>query len=142
MDSIRKIAFITFVIVLFFGFTCEKDREKNVIQEKIKFPEDTELILEIDAEYNLSHGYGHMFRCPVRQVRKGEFEDDTINISVFAEFGEETLYGGYFKPFEKYSSLIVAFKGIPERPAALSGFKDSEGKFWQILVVGRINKEK
>jgi hypothetical protein len=142
MLAIRKISIISSVIILLFGFTCEEKEDEKKIPAKFEFPEDTDLVLVVDAVYNLSHGYGHMFRCPVKKVVKGECIDDTINISVFAEFGEEDLYGGYFKPFKEYTSLIVAFKKVPERPAALSGFKVSKGEIWEILVVGKEQEDK
>jgi hypothetical protein len=90
-----------------------------------------DLVVVVDATYNLSHGYGHMFKCTVKRVEKGTLADRQIHLSTIA-FPKER-YGGALQEFQTYPDLRLSFARIPARPAALSGFVDGSGAVWEIL---------
>jgi hypothetical protein len=90
------------------------------------------LTLVIDAEPSIPIGYGHTWKCAVREVVDGELSDSEITISTY---GTVDIYDGYFHFTESYDALYVTFERLEERPAALSGFKAADGAIWRIKIV-------
>jgi hypothetical protein len=95
--------------------------------------ENAELVLVVDAEYNLSHGWGHVFRCTVKKVVAGELPDEAVSVSVY---GTVDLYGGLLAPFCRYENLIMGFARVPDRDyGPPPGFRDAEGTYWEVVFV-------
>ncbi|MBN2381066.1 hypothetical protein JXM67_14810 [candidate division WOR-3 bacterium] len=91
---------------------------------------DTTLTVLVDADYTLSHGWGHVFSCKVKDVLKGKLEDSVFGLSVYATI---KLYGDLLLPFKEYHDLMLTFKLNPERKyGPPPGFKDFEGNYWEL----------
>lgn len=96
-------------------------------------PTDPSLTLLCDARYDLSHGWGHVFRCKVRNVLAGELEDTVVFVSVY---GTAKLYGSLLLPFGDYQDLIMVFEYNKNRKyGPPPGFKDSKGNYWELQTV-------
>ncbi|OGD79457.1 MAG: hypothetical protein A2Y64_00180 [Candidatus Coatesbacteria bacterium RBG_13_66_14] len=87
-----------------------------------------DLVLKVDTEYAFSHGWGHVLRCQVRDVLKGEFEAEEIALNVWASFDD-------FYPFARHRGIILGFVFYGEENP-YGGFKDSAGNWWQLVSIG------
>jgi len=91
------------------------------------------LSLLVDASYKISHGWGHVFRCTVKDVLHGELTDTTIYLSVY---GTVDSYGELLLPFNDYYDLILSFVLNPERNCGPPpGFRDSRDRYWELRLV-------
>ena len=91
------------------------------------------LTVVVDADFKMSHGWGHVFECRVKEVTSGELEDSVFSISVY---GTVQLYGDLLLPFKKYENLVLGFKHDPERTSGPPpGFRDSKGNYWEMVSV-------
>jgi|GEM_PF-7134226 len=87
-----------------------------------------DLVLEVDTEYAFSHGWGHVLRCRVRDVLKGDFDAGEIALNVWASFDD-------FYPFARHKGVILGFVFYGEENP-YGGFKDSGGNWWQLVSIG------
>ena len=95
--------------------------------------ESPELVLVVDAEYTNSHGWGHVFRCTVKEVAAGELPDEAVSVSVY---GTVDLYGGLLAPFCCYENLVMGFARVPDRDCGPPpGFRDASGTYWEVVFV-------
>lgn len=91
---------------------------------------DSTLVVLVDARYKMSHGWGHVFSCKVKDVIRGNLEDSAFSLSVY---GTIKLYGDLLLPFKEYHDLILTFTLNPERSfGPPPGFKDSRGNYWEM----------
>ncbi|MGD8717349.1 MAG: hypothetical protein PVH29_00875 [Candidatus Zixiibacteriota bacterium] len=94
---------------------------------------DVALVLVVDAQYTISHGWGHVFTCTVKEVVFGELPDETVSVSVY---GTVDLYGGLLAPFEEYENLVMGFVRSPDRTyGPPPGFRDEAGSYWELISV-------
>ena len=95
--------------------------------------DEAALVVVVDAVYSYSHGWGHVFKCTVREVLVGELAEDVIYVS---NYGTVDLYGGLLAPFENYERLIMSFMRAPEVECGPPpGFRDASGIYWQTIFV-------
>jgi len=95
--------------------------------------ESAVLVLVVDAEYTISHGWGHVFKCTVKEVVAGELADDVIYVS---SYGTVDLYDGLLAPFEDYENLTMTFIRSPDRDCGPPpGFRDASGSYWVMISV-------
>lgn len=92
-----------------------------------------ELVLKVDTEYTFSHGWGHVLRCPVREVIKGDFEAPEIVLNVWASFDD-------FYPFARHKGITLGFVFYGEENP-YGGFKDASGNWWQLVCIGVAEEE-
>lgn len=96
---------------------------------------DSTLVVLVDAEYKMSHGWGHVFSCKVKDVISGELEDSVFGLSVYATV---QLYDDLLLPFKKYHDLKMTFTLNPERRyGPPPGFRDSHGNYWELFSVSQ-----
>ena len=92
-----------------------------------------ELVLKVDTEYTYSHGWGHVLRCGVREVIKGDFEAPEIALNVWASFDD-------FYPFARHKGISLGFVFYGEENP-YGGFKDSSGNWWQLVSINVAEEE-
>ncbi len=96
---------------------------------------DSTLVVLVDADYKMSHGWGHVFSCKVKDVIHGELEDSVFGLSVYATV---QLYDDLLLSFKKYHDLKMTFTLNPERRyGPPPGFRDSHGNYWELISVSR-----
>ncbi|MCX7021834.1 MAG: hypothetical protein NTW26_06120 [bacterium] len=92
-----------------------------------------DLVLKVDTEYAFSHDWGHILRCRVRDVLKGDFAAKEIALNVWFSFDD-------FYPFARHRGIILGFVFYgAENP--YGGFKDSDGNWWQLVSIGSGEEE-
>lgn len=133
MEKIKHILLFTIILSLVLSIVISSvgTSDDNVSPSSM----EEDLVLLLDAKYSLSIGYGHVFACEIKEVLVGELEDHTISLMVYAEGWAPECYNNYLIGFENYSDLVISFKALDERPAALSGFRDSNGNVWEIIWI-------
>jgi len=93
------------------------------------------LVVLVDASYKISHGWGHVFECRIKEGKSGELEDTLIFVSVY---GTVILYDNLLLPFKSYENLMLSFILNPEgNGGPPPGFRDSKGNYWDLLSVSQ-----
>jgi len=121
----------TYLIILIFLLTicCKVNTTKKNITT---ISDSTELTLLVDAKYLISHNWGHVFKCEVKEVLKGKLEMDTISLHVYATVD---AYSGSLSEFNNYPNLTINFKKTNRLYGPPPGFRDDKNIWWEILSV-------
>jgi hypothetical protein len=99
-------------------------------------PAEAELVVVVDAEYAASHGWGHVWRCRVREVRRGALVDDVLHVSSWATARGQ---GGLLSlPATRFPSLLLGFRRRPDLAyGPPPGFRASDGTYWEMVLLTR-----
>jgi hypothetical protein len=121
---------ITFIIsILFLSIICKK----NTTEHNFKTISDsTELILLVDAKYVIAHNWGYVFKCEVKEVKKGELDMDTIFLNVYATVDG---YNGLLSECSTYQNLTISFNKTDRLYGPPPGFRDEKNIWWEIISV-------
>lgn len=136
MGDIMK-AHILFGFLFLATLSANCAKEKTVQQESPIY-QKAELILEVDASFDFDYQEGQRFGCPVKRVIKGTCGERFIDVYISIVPEKKEAYAGYLKPYKAYESLVMGFIELPEVPAQLSGFEDSEGRYWELIFVAKM----
>lgn len=127
-----RTAVFIFLIVLSF-FSCNTQNQENqAIIDNAMIQNDSTLTLLVDAKYVISHGWGHVYQCTIKEVLEGALDMDTIGISVYAT---RDLYQGLLKEMTTYPNLIIRFEKTDRPYGPPPGFRDKERVWWGIVGV-------
>ena len=126
---------LSFVMLLLLAPGCSnRDKDSAPPTNSVSNTSKSELILLVDLDYSAPIGYGHAWKASVKEVRAGTLADKSVSLRTFLD---ESSYGGVISCCEPASSLLIGFRRLSSRPAALSGFAAVDGSIWEIESVRR-----
>ena len=95
-----------------------------------------EFIAVVDATYDLSIGWGNVYRCQVREVQVGNPPQQTFSLSVYSAPDAVEPDGPAGLPVRFYPSLVMRFRQRPDlRYGPPPGFKATDGTYWELVSV-------
>ena len=83
----------------------------------------------VDGEYAASHGWGHVYRCRVREVREGSTNTEELSLNVTV--GTEWLDDDEQQPFR---GMLMRFRSSDRPYGPPSGYRDPESSVYWVLV--------
>ena len=93
------------------------------------------LTIVVDAKYEYPMGYGHVWNAKVRKVVDGTLTDRTVEVSLYPN-ADGRKYAGRFRSVRgDEKSVRLRLRRGAEMPAALEGFRTSDGTVWELIDV-------
>lgn len=127
-----KAFFFFFTVLHFLSCNTQNQENQSLTTNNQMLQNDSTLVLLVDAKYAISHGWGHVYQCIVKEVLEGELEQDTIGVHVYVS---TDWYQGLLKELTTYPDLIIGFEKTDRPYGPPPGFKDKEGIWWKIVSV-------
>lgn len=126
-----KTLLLLLITLGFLSCNAKKQAEPYLIPDSQMIQNDSTLTLLVDAKYVISHGWGNVYQCTVKEVLEGKLDMDTISISVYAK----PSYQGLLKELTTYPDLIIHFEKTDRSNGPPPGFRDKENVWWGIVRV-------